>query len=329
MSNIYNFALLGHPIGHSRSPELHREFLKQKSLKGDYILIDTPPAKLHDHIYHLRDLGFRGANITIPHKEAVLEILDEHHDNSDHAPGEKSPIVPKKLSACNTIEFAPSGKIIGYNTDEIGFRESLLEHQEYRRYIASRRNTHEKIIILGTGGSAITLARELGSWGSKNITFVTRKRLDIPAQCDLQEKCAVSSGKRISASPTHQEIGIHNEEGKGIERGRIGGGLAITYKDIKSHIEDNGEHIAMILNCTPVGMHGHSEGLSPLPDDFPWEELPKHCLVYDLIYNPEETELLKQARAHGLPTQNGLRMLRLQAAAAFEIWTGKKLVDLR
>ena len=75
-----------------------------------------------------------------------------------------------------------------------------------------------------------------------------------------------------------------------------------------------------VINCTPLGMHGHSEGESPLPA----ESLRGVGLVYDLVYTPEETRLLREARAAGIRTLGGLEMLIGQAAEQFRLWTGQE-----
>jgi shikimate 5-dehydrogenase len=75
----------------------------------------------------------------------------------------------------------------------------------------------------------------------------------------------------------------------------------------------------LLVNCSPVGMkHGAMEGQSPLSAGL----VPKGALVYDLVYNPAETRLLRDARAAGARTLGGLAMLVYQGAAAFEMWTG-------
>lgn len=78
--------------------------------------------------------------------------------------------------------------------------------------------------------------------------------------------------------------------------------------------------VRVVINTTPVGMRGHSEGSTPLPD----EALQGRLVVYDLVYNPLETKLLSDARAAGCRTISGLEMLIAQAALQFELWTGKK-----
>ena len=78
------------------------------------------------------------------------------------------------------------------------------------------------------------------------------------------------------------------------------------------------DHFSLLVNTTPVGMHPH-ENASPWPKDI---ALPKHAAIYDLVYNPRETSLVKRARAIGLLATTGMGMLVEQAALAFERWTG-------
>jgi shikimate 5-dehydrogenase len=76
---------------------------------------------------------------------------------------------------------------------------------------------------------------------------------------------------------------------------------------------------AIVINATPIGMRGHSEGQSPVPRAV----LGGRKIVYDLVYNPPETQFLNDGRAEGCETIGGLAMLVAQAALQFELWTGK------
>ena len=102
-------AVLGHPIAHSRSPALHGYWLKRYGIQGHYIPIDIAPVELKELIRTLPRLGFVGANVTIPHKEAILQIADVVTDRA------------ALIWAANTLIFRKDGKIHADNTDGSGF----------------------------------------------------------------------------------------------------------------------------------------------------------------------------------------------------------------
>ena len=127
---IFNFALLGTPVEHSLSPEIHAQFFRETGLKGGYICIPTESQNLLENIKNLQALGFKGVNITIPHKEKVLEITENYSKEV------------KLIGAANTLIFDNSG-IKAENTDWLGFLHSLPNN------LAS-----QKALLIGAGGSA-------------------------------------------------------------------------------------------------------------------------------------------------------------------------------
>lgn len=96
----------------------------------------------------------------------------------------------------------------------------------------------------------------------------------------------------------------------------------ITFNNYQLQNIRNLSDISILVNCTPVGMRGNSMDMMPITR-LSLEELPKDALVYDVIYNPMKTLLLKEAESLGLETVSGLDMLIYQGAKALEIWTGK------
>ncbi len=127
-------ALLGTPVAHSRSPEMHNELIKKLHLSWRYISIDVQPAELPRAFELLRENNFIGFNITMPHKQAALELVDEI---TDHA---------RLLGAINTV-LIRNGKFFGYNTDGPGFIAALKEEWNF-----SLRN--RSLLILGASGGA-------------------------------------------------------------------------------------------------------------------------------------------------------------------------------
>jgi len=152
---IYNFALIGEPVEHSKSPKLHKEFFKKSGLRGSYICLSTPRNKLGCFIKHLQDLGFKGANITVPYKKDILEFVDEC-----------SPDV-NLIQSANTLIFTPNGKIKAENTDHLGFSTSLP--------LNVKRNL-KKALLLGSGGSARGVCLALLKLHVQEIYIVVRNR---------------------------------------------------------------------------------------------------------------------------------------------------------
>lgn len=137
--------LIGWPVEHSRSPAMHNAAFEAFSLDWRYILLPTPLDQLEAVVDRVRSGELSGTNVTIPHKQAVMPLLDEI-DPAAQAVG-----------AVNTI-VRREGRLIGFNTDTLGFKRSLLETG-----IAIE---HQACAILGAGGSAravVYVLRELGA----------------------------------------------------------------------------------------------------------------------------------------------------------------------
>ncbi|WP_204112595.1 shikimate dehydrogenase [Shimia biformata] len=128
--------VIGHPIAHSKSPTLHGHWLKTYGLRGHYIPMDVAPANLETALRSLPKLGFVGANVTIPHKERVMEIADLITDRAT------------LIGAANTLIFREDGKIHADNTDGYGFLENL------RQGAPDWAPGAGPAVVLGAGGAA-------------------------------------------------------------------------------------------------------------------------------------------------------------------------------
>ncbi len=144
--------VIGWPVAHSRSPRLHGAWLARHSINGKYRLLPVPPADLAEALRRLPAQGFVGANVTIPHKQAVLALCDVLHPSAERA------------AAVNTLEFV-SGKIIGSNTDGYGFIANLRAHG-----VDPARGP---ALILGAGGAARAIGAALQDEGAA-VTFSNR-----------------------------------------------------------------------------------------------------------------------------------------------------------
>ena len=135
MHEILLAGVIGDPINHSRSPLIHNYWIKKNRLNHFYIPLKVPVQDLKKQTFVLRDLGFSGFNVTIPHKVAILDLVD---DISPEA---------KKIGAANTIKFH-GNKVLADNTDAYGFKNAILKN--FPHYNFKKQN----VLVIGSGGSS-------------------------------------------------------------------------------------------------------------------------------------------------------------------------------
>jgi shikimate dehydrogenase len=150
--------VIGHPIAHSRSPALHGYWLRRYGLKGHYIPIDIAPNDLGDLVRTLPRLGFVGINVTIPHKEAILQIADIVTDRA------------ALIGAANTLIFRKDGKIHADNTDGSGFTANLRQNAPHWAPASG------PAVVLGAGGAARAVIAALIEVGVPEIRLANRTR---------------------------------------------------------------------------------------------------------------------------------------------------------
>ena len=241
---MQKYGLIGYPLKHSFSIGYFNE-----KFKAEYVNFEIP--SINDFMEVIEENpNLCGLNVTIPYKEQVIPFLDELDKDT------------AKIGAVNVIKIIrlPKGrvKLVGYNSDIIGFTQSIEPLlQPY----------HKKALILGTGGASKAVYRGLTNLGIES-TFVSRTKKD-------------------DKFLTYEEL---------------------TPEIITTH--------TVIVNCTPVGMFPKVD----FCPNIPYESLTSNHLLYDLLYNPNETLFMKKGAAQGAITKNGLEMLLLQAFAAWKIW---------
>jgi shikimate dehydrogenase len=160
-------AVIGWPIGHSRSPRLHRHWLDRYRIDGHYIPIALRPEAFDSGLRALAALGFRGTNITIPHKEAALAVADQVTDRA------------RAIGAANTLTFLADGEIHADNTDGYGFIANL--HQEAPGW----RSDAGSALVLGSGGSARAVVAGLIEAGVPDLRIANRSRARAEALRDF------------------------------------------------------------------------------------------------------------------------------------------------
>lgn len=151
--------VIGHPIAHSKSPDVHGYWLRKYGLKGHYVPLDIAPAKLADLLPRLIDLGFVGANVTLPHKEKVMEIADFVTDRAT------------LIGAANTLIFGKDGRIHADNTDGYGFIENI------RQTIPNWAPASGPAVVFGAGGASRAVLVSLLDAGVPKIFLTNRTRI--------------------------------------------------------------------------------------------------------------------------------------------------------
>jgi len=147
---------MGWPVMHSRSPKLHNYWLAQHGLAGTYVPLAIKASDLRAALRALPALGFSGCNLTIPHKEAALAIVDT-----------VDPLA-RRIGAMNCVVVAPDGSLAGYNYDAFGFIESIRDAQPGWRADAG------PIAVIGAGGGARAVLAGLIDAGAREIRLVNR-----------------------------------------------------------------------------------------------------------------------------------------------------------
>lgn len=147
--------VIGHPIAHSRSPLIHGHWLRAFGIAGSYERIDVRPDGLAAFVRGFPMAGFVGGNVTVPHKEAVLALVNELTPTA------------RRLGAVNTLSLAPAGGILGHNTDGEGFVRSLDE-------AVGPTWSGGPAVVIGAGGAARAIVGALLDRGVPRLTIVNR-----------------------------------------------------------------------------------------------------------------------------------------------------------
>ncbi|MCH2315341.1 MAG: shikimate dehydrogenase [SAR202 cluster bacterium] len=259
--------IFGYPLGHSISPAFQQAAFDHLGIDAIYEAWETPPEKLGHAVASLRSGDFMGANVTVPHKQAVQQHLDTIEP------------LAASIGAVNTI-VRDDSQLVGHNTDAYGFSQSLKREAKFEP-------TRKRVVLIGSGGAARAAAYGLAQEGIASLVIANR---------------TLGSAVMLAEEMSNQMTDVRAS--------------SLESESLESHCAA----ADLIVNTTSIGMlHGPAEGRSPILEEF----IPGGCLVYDIVYNPEVTPLLKAARRAGAQTLGGLPMLVYQGAAAFELWTGQ------
>lgn len=237
---MLHFGIIGKPLHHSFSAMYFNEKFEREGIDAEYSLYPLDDISAFPAL--LQQIAFKGLNVTMPYKQAVIPYL--------HAMDEMA----AAIGAVNVIKVAGDGRLTGYNSDAIGFMESVqpLLHP-----------SDHQALILGTGGAAKAARYGLEKLGL-HVTNASR-------------------------TPQNGMVAYDS--------------LCLNEYDV-------------IVNCTPLGMTPNTNAKPAIP----YEQLQPRHLVYDCIYNPEQTLFLQEAAQRRCRTCNGMPMLLGQARAAWNIW---------
>ena len=153
MTDLYG--VIGHPIAHSKSPVIHRQFAAQTAQDMRYEAFDVRPDELTVQINKLLGRGIKGLNVTVPHKNSVTELMDELSDRA------------KLAGAVNTISVDVDGKLTGDNTDGIGLIRDLRENLGIGL-------EGSNVLVLGAGGATAGIVPELMAAGPARLRIANR-----------------------------------------------------------------------------------------------------------------------------------------------------------
>lgn len=250
--------VIGHPIAHSKSPRIHGYWLEKHGIAGEYKAYDVHPHQLKDEVMRLRDEGLAGFNVTLPHKQNVMEYCTTLNDEA------------QRIGAVNTIVFYPNGEIEGRNTDAFGFMQNATEsHPDFKWQDAPA-------LVLGAGGAARAILYALKRAGVPEIRLTNRTIETAEALAD--------------------EFGCTVHE----------------WDEREAAVEGAGA----VINTTSLGMTGQP------PLDIDLSPIEAGALVYDIVYAPLMTPLLRQAEAKDCRVVTGIGMLLHQARPGFQAWFG-------
>lgn len=245
------YGLIGYPLVHSYSQTFFNEKFGKENIDARYLNFEIKEVQELRGILE-NDKDIVGLNVTIPHKQTVIPLLDSLSEEA------------REIGAVNVIKVLQvQGQtyLKGYNSDVLGFARSISP---------LLKTHHKKALVLGTGGA------------SKAVCYGL---------------------KLLGVEPAR----VSRTAGKG----------NFTYADLNEAVMSE---YNVVINCTPLGTFPNTNGCP----DIPYELLNEKHLLFDLVYNPDETLFLKRGKAQGATVKNGLEMLHLQALAAWELWNDKQ-----
>ena len=257
--------VIGDPIEHSRSPQMHNAAFAKAGLDYVYVPFHVRPKDLAAAIAGFKAINVVGINVTLPHKQAVISHLTSISREAE------------LIGAVNTLTFTDEG-IHGDNTDAPGVLRALEENGNMSVPVGGN------VVVLGAGGAARAVVVALALAGVASITIANRT---------VERAVAL-------AEEMGQKTGISMQ------------GLGLADAQVPVAVRES----MLLINTATVSM----DATHPLLISADW--LQPNTIVYDIVYTPPVTPLMRAAAARGCETLGGIGMLVHQGAIAFEKWTG-------
>ncbi|HET6517253.1 MAG TPA: shikimate dehydrogenase [Nitrosopumilaceae archaeon] len=255
------FAVIGDPIDHSLSPNIHNAAFKELDLDCTYIAYRIPKEELEEGLESLKKIKISGFNVTIPHKIEIMKYLNKVDEDCSI------------IGASNTVSNN-DGELKGHNTDMDGFLEPIK-----RKNITIE---DVKVLLFGAGGAARAIVAGFAKEKAESITIVNRTKQNA-----------------TSLSQFAHKIGIEAN--------------AMSLDELGNSISD----YKFVINATSVGLKNEKTQI-------PTETINQNSVVYDIVYMPMNTDLIKKSKEQGATVIYGYEMLLGQATRSFEIWHGVK-----
>ena len=319
--------VMGWPVEHSLSPVMQNAAIRAAGINACYVPLPCPPGNLGRAVAGLRAVGFAGANVTIPHKQAIIEHLDGLTDES------------RFTGSVNTL-YWQGDRLMGTTTDAAGAVSNLRQ--------AGVEFDGRRVTLLGTGGAARALAFALARGGGAAADGGSgagnpgdARPLDAPgggagkctgggavadaggdAGTGADGGAVPGAGRGAAAFRLTELILLGRDRGKSerLAREAAAGSASATAvrSGLLAEFAECGRDADLVINCTSAGMAPDAGGC---PID-PGLLEPRH-VVHDIVYRPRETVLLREAKRKGCRTVEGIGMLVHQGAASFRSWFGR------
>lgn len=298
-------AVYGHPIKHSASPAMQNAGIATLGLNWRYLACEVHPNDLPSAIAGAKAMKFIGLNLTVPHKLLALQMCDALDESA------------RTWGAVNTIRFetnvngawvplnqVPADQITvvrshGFNTDADAIVRSINEDLGLGLRGAS-------VLLLGAGGAGRAAALKLAAEGVANLFLLNRTE-------EKAGQIAVEISTRFPGVRIHVTVQNPNREAELAQSIRRHNPAINVFHGYPK------EPVDLIVNATSLGLKAGD----PLPIDLNYLQARKPKYFYDMIYRPAETALLREAKALGCKTANGIGMLLYQGAKALELWSGQ------
>lgn len=264
--------LLGSPVAHSMSPLMHNEAFRRLGLDYVYLCFDVKEKELEAAARGLASMGAAGFNCTMPNKMRMCELADQLSTAAE------------LCGSVNTV-VVEDGKLIGYNTDGIGYMQAVRE--------AGHDIRQKSMTLLGAGGAATAIAVQAALDGVLELYIFNRKGRSWNRAAALTDRI----NSHTSCHASLYDFADTTELKKALDRS------------------------AILTNATSIGMAPQEEDC-PIQDE---QLLHEGLIVSDIIYNPRKTRLMELAKSRRCPTFNGLYMLLFQGAEAFRLWTEREM----